>query len=320
MVTHPATFVAAGDLVRGATARVVDAPERTRLWRYHKPDGLVTTHRDPQGRPTVFERLPPGLPRVVSVGRLDLTSEGLLLLTNDGALARRLELPATGWLRRYRVRVHGARRPAAGWRRWPRASPSRASRYGPIEAGLDCAQGRQCLAHASACARAATARCARVMAHLGLAGDAADPHRLRPVPARHAAARRDRGGAGRVLRDQLPARCRRRRTQVQARPTVRIVAGAWRGRTLPRPPGRDTRPTADRVRQALFDMLLHAPWGGRDAVEGARVLDVFAGTGALGLEALSRGAAHAVFIERDRARLPRCAPTSPPAGPRRGAR
>ena len=81
---------------------------------------------------------------------------------------------------------------------------------------------------------------------------------------------------------------------------MRIVAGEWRGRALAAPPGRDTRPTADRVRQALFDMLLHAPWGGREAVVGARVLDAFAGTGALGLEALSRGAAHAVFVERDR--------------------
>src|SRR5215469_7781169 len=105
-VTQPATFVAHGDLVV-VNGAVVDAPERTRLWRYHKPVGLVTTHRDPQSRSTVFERLPPNLPRVVSIGRLDLTSEGLLLLTNDGALARKLELPTTGWLRRYRVRVHG---------------------------------------------------------------------------------------------------------------------------------------------------------------------------------------------------------------------
>jgi 16S rRNA (guanine966-N2)-methyltransferase len=84
---------------------------------------------------------------------------------------------------------------------------------------------------------------------------------------------------------------------------VRIVAGIWRGRALIAPPGSHTRPTADRVRQALFDMLLHAPWGGRDAVEGAQVLDVFAGTGALGLEALSRGAAHVTFVEHDRAAL-----------------
>ena len=84
---------------------------------------------------------------------------------------------------------------------------------------------------------------------------------------------------------------------------MRIVAGAWRGRVLVAPPGSATRPTADRVRQALFDMLMHAEWGGRAVLEGAVVLDVFAGTGALGLEALSRGAASACFIENDPAAL-----------------
>ncbi len=84
---------------------------------------------------------------------------------------------------------------------------------------------------------------------------------------------------------------------------MRIVAGAWRGRALAVPAGQITRPTADRVRQALFDMLMHAPWGGRALLEGAEVLDGFAGTGALGLEALSRGAAHAIFVERERAAL-----------------
>src|SRR5580704_9977609 len=82
--------------------------ERTRLFLYHKPRGLITTHSDPQGRPTIFQRLPKDLPRLISVGRLDFNTDGLLLLTNDGALARVLELPATGWLRRYRVRAHGA--------------------------------------------------------------------------------------------------------------------------------------------------------------------------------------------------------------------
>tara|TARA_B100001964_G_C14178456_1_gene575008 strand:+ start:420 stop:1259 length:840 start_codon:yes stop_codon:yes gene_type:complete len=81
--------------------------QEQRLWRYHKPTGLVTTHKDPQGRPTVFERLPKALGRTISVGRLDLNSEGLLLLTNDGDLARRLEMPSIGWVRRYRVRVRG---------------------------------------------------------------------------------------------------------------------------------------------------------------------------------------------------------------------
>jgi 23S rRNA pseudouridine2605 synthase len=87
--------------------RRVSRPEATRLWRYHKPNGLVTTNRDPDGRPTVFEHLPKHLPRVLTIGRLDLNTEGLLLLTNDGELARALELPATGLERRYRARAYG---------------------------------------------------------------------------------------------------------------------------------------------------------------------------------------------------------------------
>lgn len=81
--------------------------EQTRLWLYHKPVGLLTTHKDTANRPTVFDNLPPDMPRVISVGRLDLNSEGLLLLTNSGELSRKLELPANGWSRRYKVRVHG---------------------------------------------------------------------------------------------------------------------------------------------------------------------------------------------------------------------
>ena len=81
--------------------------EQTRLWLYHKPAGLLTTHKDTEARATVFDHLPAGLPRVISVGRLDLNSEGLLLLTNNGELSRKLELPENGWIRRYKVRVHG---------------------------------------------------------------------------------------------------------------------------------------------------------------------------------------------------------------------
>lgn len=81
--------------------------EQTRLWLYHKPAGLLTTHKDTEARATVFDHLPAGLPRVISVGRLDLNSEGLLLLTNNGELSRKLELPENGWSRRYKVRVHG---------------------------------------------------------------------------------------------------------------------------------------------------------------------------------------------------------------------
>jgi len=118
----------------------IPEPQPARLWRYHKPPGLVTTTRDPQGRATVFDHLPSTLPRVISVGRLDLNSEGLLLLTNDGALARHLEHPDTGWVRRYRVRVHG------------RVEPDRLAaldqgltvegvRYGPVKAALERQQG-----------------------------------------------------------------------------------------------------------------------------------------------------------------------------------
>ncbi len=102
----PAVKVARGDKLT-VDGRLVGAAPVTRVWRYHKPAGLVTTHRDPAGRPTVFEHLPADLPRVISVGRLDLTSEGLLLLTNDGELARRLELPSNAWARRYRARAFG---------------------------------------------------------------------------------------------------------------------------------------------------------------------------------------------------------------------
>ena len=120
--------------------QALPAPAPSRLFRYHKPSGLVTTARDPQGRPTVFGALPEGLPRLMPVGRLDLTSEGLLLLTNDGALKRRLELPATGWTRRYRVRVFGRVEPErlAALAKGVRVS---GIDYGPIAARLDSQQG-----------------------------------------------------------------------------------------------------------------------------------------------------------------------------------
>jgi 23S rRNA pseudouridine2605 synthase len=116
------------------------APQAPRLWRYNKPRGLVTSHKDPQGRRTVFDALPPNLPRVVSIGRLDINTEGLLLLTTDGALARHLELPSTGWLRRYRVRAHGRVSEEAlhGLRAGVTID---GVRYGPVEARIDREQG-----------------------------------------------------------------------------------------------------------------------------------------------------------------------------------
>ncbi len=114
--------------------------QSVRLWRYHKRRGLVTSHKDPQGRKTVFESLPPGLPRVVSVGRLDINTEGLLLLTTDGELARHLELPSTGWLRRYRVRAHG-RVAQEALDRLRQGVTIDGIHYGPVEARIDREQG-----------------------------------------------------------------------------------------------------------------------------------------------------------------------------------
>ncbi len=105
-ITTPAFDVKETDAIK-VDGELLEPKQYTRLWLYHKPIGLVTTHKDPQGRQTVFDHMPKGMPRVISVGRLDLNSEGLLLLTNDGELARKLELPSTGWIRRYRVRAFG---------------------------------------------------------------------------------------------------------------------------------------------------------------------------------------------------------------------
>ena len=112
VLDSPAFNVSEIDNVR-VDGKPLAAPERTRLFLFHKPRGLVTTARDPEGRATVFAALPPDLPRLVTIGRLDINTEGLLLLTNDGGLARVLELPSTGWLRRYRVRAHGSIEQAA---------------------------------------------------------------------------------------------------------------------------------------------------------------------------------------------------------------
>jgi 23S rRNA pseudouridine2605 synthase len=139
VLTTPAHVLVPGDRVK-VDGKPLPEAEAPRLWRYNKPKGLVTSHKDPQGRKTVFEALPPGLPRVVSVGRLDLNTEGLLLLTNDGALARHLELPATGWLRRYRVRAYG-RIGQEALDRLANGVTIEGIHYGPVEAKIDREQG-----------------------------------------------------------------------------------------------------------------------------------------------------------------------------------
>ena len=135
VIDSPALAVGAGDSIAVDGVEIA-APARARLWRYHKPRGLVTSRRDERGRATVFDSLPAGLPRLISVGRLDLASEGLLLLTNDGALARHLELPATGLVRRYRVRAHGAVDDAA-LARLGRGMRVDGVDYGPVRIALD---------------------------------------------------------------------------------------------------------------------------------------------------------------------------------------
>ena len=161
----PALTVSAADDIR-VDGKALPKAEATRLFLYHKPAGLVTTAKDERGRETVFDKLPAGLPRVVSVGRLDLNTEGLLLLTNDGGLARYLELPATGWKRRYRVRVHG-RVEKQALVRLEKGVTVAGVKYGPIEAALDSQQGAN--SWLTICLREGKNREIRkVMEHLGL--------------------------------------------------------------------------------------------------------------------------------------------------------
>ena len=139
LVASPALNVGARDRIE-VDGQPLPMRERTRLFLYHKQRGLLTTHADPGGRPTIFSVLPKELPRLISVGRLDLNTEGLLLLTNDGGLARALELPATGWLRRYRVRAHGSVAQAQ-LDMLRRGITIDGVRYGEIEATVDRSQG-----------------------------------------------------------------------------------------------------------------------------------------------------------------------------------
>jgi 23S rRNA pseudouridine2605 synthase len=134
-VKSPALNVEADALIT-VDGKPIPSAAPTKLWRYHKPAGLVTSHRDPEGRATVFQRLPPNMPRAISVGRLDINSEGLLLLTNDGALARQLELPSQGWVRRYRVRLYGTVT-QADLDKLAKGMTIDGVRYGPVTAELE---------------------------------------------------------------------------------------------------------------------------------------------------------------------------------------
>jgi 23S rRNA pseudouridine2605 synthase len=165
VLTSPAVAVSAASDIR-VDGAPLPAPQRPRLWRFHKPAGLVTTHRDEKDRPTVFATLPRELPRVISVGRLDFNSEGLLLLTNDGALARRLELPSTGWVRRYKVRVHGEVEPERLTALEEGVVFDGVS-YGPIRANLERKQGSNAWI-AMALREGKNREVRRVLEHFGL--------------------------------------------------------------------------------------------------------------------------------------------------------
>jgi 23S rRNA pseudouridine2605 synthase len=165
VINSPALDVTANDVI-SVDGKPLPPRERTRLFLFHKPRGLMTTHADPEGRPTVFDNLPEGLPRLISIGRLDFNTEGLLLLTNDGGLARALELPDTGWLRRYRVRAHGEVTQAQ-LDELKKGVEVDGVKYGPIDATLERDQGANVWL-VFAIREGKNREVRNVMAHLGL--------------------------------------------------------------------------------------------------------------------------------------------------------
>ena len=165
VINSPALDVTVNDVVT-VDGKPLPPRQRTRLFLYHKPRGLMTTHADPEGRPTVFDNLPEALPRLISIGRLDFNTEGLLLLTNDGGLARALELPETGWLRRYRVRAHGEVTQAQ-LDELKKGIEVDGVKYGPIDATLERDQGANVWL-VFAIREGKNREVRNVMAHLGL--------------------------------------------------------------------------------------------------------------------------------------------------------
>ena len=203
VINSPALDVTANDVIT-VDGKPLPPRERTRLFMFHKPRGLMTTHADPEGRPTVFDNLPEGLPRLISIGRLDFNTEGLLLLTNDGGLARALELPDTGWLRRYRVRAHGEVTQAQ-LDELKKGVEVDGVKYGPIDATLERDQGANVWL-VFAIREGKNREVRNVMAHLGLEVNRLIRVSYGPFQARRTRRRRGRGG-----QDPRAARAARRK-------------------------------------------------------------------------------------------------------------
>ena len=222
----PATNVPPGAIVT-VDGTPLPAPEPARVWRYHKPKGVITTARDPQGRPTVFDQLPSSLPRVLAIGRLDFNSEGLLLLTNDGAVKRRLELPSTGWTRRYRVRVHG-RVDTDRLRTLARGVRIDGIAYGPMEALLERQAGANAWLNV-ALKEGKNREVRRVLEHIELTVNRLIRVAYGPFQLGHLAAGAVREISGKALREQLgedavPRKTRADRARASQTPANRTHA------------------------------------------------------------------------------------------------
>ena len=214
VINSPALDVTENDIV-AVDGKPLPARERTRLFLYHKPRGLMTTHADPEGRPTVFDNLPEGLPRLISIGRLDFNTEGLLLLTNDGGLARALELPDTGWLRRYRVRAHGEVTQAQ-LDELKNGVEVDGVKYGPIEATLERDQGANVWL-VFAIREGKNREVRNVLAHLGLEVNRLIRVSYGPFQLGEIAEGEVEEVKTRVLREQLGEKIAKRRCRFQPR-------------------------------------------------------------------------------------------------------